>query len=299
MTAIIEDLFAPVRLLTQRTSWRFAGYFQSIRALLALAFMLIAGGMSGCTTVGEVPSPTLQNESVVTPELRDFLKKHPRPAIALHAKPLIPQQVTASSSNTVGEVNVWNYSGNFGRRTKSNSTSGLKLSRDDDYRRLTYDELEKELIRSGFIVRDRNLLNTLLANKKDVDAYAKIGERIKADIILEISDLDFLLPFRTYDYFSENGVRSRPVPFVFNYNRIRGKIVIVEHGQLGGTFEFAHCSNEQITIWVSSSGRIQEFQTPVPAHLLHDNTLVIAPPSIKSSAQFFTENLIKILRPTP
>ena len=104
----------------------------------------------GTIGVTNVPKP----EIIVQPELREFLKKNPKLSIVLRV-PATSSNVTTTEAGNISEYNS------------------------------LYGRIEKELMKVGYTVRDRSMLNEVLASGRNM-SYQEIGEKIQTDIILEI-----------------------------------------------------------------------------------------------------------------
>jgi len=106
--------------------------------------------IQGTFTAVNIPKP----EIVVQPELREFLKKNPKPRVVLRV-PSTTSNVTATESE------------------KNNEYNNL------------YGRIERELMKAGYTVRDRSLLNNLLTSGQNL-SFKEIGEKVQTDIIIEI-----------------------------------------------------------------------------------------------------------------
>ncbi len=165
--------------------------------------------MQGCASYpGFVKTSDDKKDVTIAPEMQEFLKQHPNPVVVL--------RVPTLSTVTTGD----------GAYAKS-----------DDYNEM-YGLIEKNLIRAGFTVRDRGLLNNLL---KDTEVnYEAIGKKIKTDLIIEITKLNF----QNYHANPEDVYGGREITsFVANsnlhyrltstYGYVECKIIIVDKGQTG------------------------------------------------------------------
>ena len=144
--------------------------------ICACCFVLLqscgTSGKFGKGTVGitNVSKP----EIIVQPELREFLKNNPKPRIMLRV-PFETSNVTTTESGKISEYNS------------------------------LYGRIEKELMKVGYIVRDRSMLNAVI-NSTPNASYQEIGEKTQTDIILEIisisripvgkQDIDFQTEFQ-------------------------------------------------------------------------------------------------------
>jgi tetratricopeptide (TPR) repeat protein len=166
------------------------------------------------------PDSEAKNEVVVTNELRALLAEKPRPKLVIRV------------SNPPGNV-----------------TEAEKFN--------TYiNQIEKELMQSGFIVRDRALLENLLRSG-NAD-YQTIGEKIDTDIILDILSLQFEEPNRFTSYMNVETRQKEHFRFPDNYvdcpaAKLECRLTIVNKGQLGGmfTFSISRCDIQDLQFLVS------------------------------------------------
>jgi hypothetical protein len=173
--------------------------------------------VKGTVTALNVPKP----EIVIKQELRDFLKKNPNPRIVLRV-PSTTTNVTSAESE-----------------------------RNADYNSL-YGRIEKELMKAGFTVRDRSLLNNLLSSGQNL-SYKEIGEKTETDIIIEIISIrtnkisDDSKKIVT-EYPLEGWKRTvseieKDLKNVFSVENsvIDCKIILVNDGTTAGMFTFNYC----------------------------------------------------------
>ena len=100
------------------------------------------------------------NDIIISPEMKAFSTENRSPAVVLR----VPN--TASNVSEAEQKNLSKYNN-------------------------VYNQIEKNLLRDGFTVRDRGLLNNLLASGQT--NYAEIGAKIQTDIIIEILSIDFAI----------------------------------------------------------------------------------------------------------
>ena len=175
----------------------------------------------GTIVVTKVP----KNETVVQPELCEFLKNKPKPSIVLRV-PMTKEDVTTTEAGKIDK-----YSSVYGR-------------------------IERELMKAGYIVRDRSLLNEVLASGKNV-SYQEIGEKIQTDIILEIISIaersidknsfdiqtEYKYP-RSYQVMHEDTDIEKDLKShvnIINYV-IDCKIILVKSGTTVGMSTFNYCN---------------------------------------------------------
>jgi hypothetical protein len=137
-----------------------------IVALVMGAFALL---MTACTSssFGFVEKPEIPNDIVATDELYSLLKKKPNVAIALRMKLPAARRVIKASWQRDSKRGFAGFSsaGAFGVVSKTEMSKEAKI----------FEIMEKELVRAGFTVRDRTLLEKLLAGKEFVDTFKLAG----------------------------------------------------------------------------------------------------------------------------
>ncbi|HEY9166610.1 MAG TPA: hypothetical protein VIS48_10655 [Candidatus Kryptonia bacterium] len=170
--------------------------------LLATSMSLV---LSACSTYMATIKPVLKSDDVViSPELRAFLKKTPNPVVVLRV-PYTTEKVTEAEQKTLTRYNN------------------------------AYNEIEKDLMKAGFTVRDRGLLNNLLQSGQT--DYSEIGKRIQTDLILEIEGIDFEIDNKIDQVTDkETGNTLQLVNSCYlnpQFAKLDCKIIIVEKGQTG------------------------------------------------------------------
>ena len=211
--------------------------FHPFRACVAGLLVVAAAGISGCTSRGTIGGPTVTDETTVTPALKNLLATSSRPSVVL--------RVPASS----GESSIV--------QTESGFANSI------------YNTIEQELAKAGFIVRDRQMLRTILGRTTEIHApisYEEMGRRLQADIIIEISS------FKKSDFwhkkFTDNkgNVHECTLPnglvqkwLNTPFYTLAGKIVITSEGAIGGFFSFNHGSSGGEFL-VKPKGSVQKYR---------------------------------------
>lgn len=182
--------------------------------------VLLAASMSlaftACSPYQAIVKPDpRQDDIVISPELKDFLGNKPNPVVVLRV-PYTTSVVTEEEQKTA---------------TKFNDA---------------YNEMEKDLMKVGFTVRDRGLLNNLLSTGQA--DYMEIGRKIQTDLILEVQGIDFGIDNkldRVIDKETGKMLRLQGCFVNAKYAKLECKIVIVEKGQTGAvlTLYGQTCSN--------------------------------------------------------
>ena len=153
-----------------------------------------------------VRPPERVPEIVTTDVLKNYLNAHPKPSVVLR----VP------------------YS------TKNVAEAEQKLNQDYDN---AYNQIEKALMKAGFTVRDRGLLNSILSGGNE--NYEEIKKKVNTDLIIEVTRLDFAVDEKVGDFIETNTGKvlhspdpdkyyADPQSSIFSF-----KIIVVDKGQLG------------------------------------------------------------------
>lgn len=102
-----------------------------------------------------------------------------------------------------------------------------------------YNAIERELIENGFIVRDRQIFNELVANRSQ--SVADLAAGTETDLIIEITDIDLSVKYKT-----DNFIKKKTNKKVFlkhgnismNGIRTKFKIYSIQKNELVGALEF-------------------------------------------------------------
>ena len=122
----------------------------------------IIGFITSCAPkLAVVKTQAKTNEIIISEELKKFSKTNVNPSVVLRV-PYPTTEITNSEQKEIFEKN-------------------------DNI----YNLLEKNLLKQGFIVRDRGLLNKVL--KSELNSYSEIGKQIETDIIIDILSVDFAI----------------------------------------------------------------------------------------------------------
>jgi hypothetical protein len=178
-------------------------------------------------TLSAVNTP--KNDVFIHPELREFLRKNPKPSIVLRV-PTATGGITTTESEKIE-----NYNSLYGR-------------------------IEREFLKEGYTVRDRSLLEALVASGQNW-SYKEIGEKIQTDIILEIvsitkNNLDkqsmdiqteakFLKNFKQHTASQQiqttDAIEALERHLVIHHYIINCKIILVNSGSTVGMATFSYC----------------------------------------------------------
>jgi len=177
--------------------------------LFSLA-IIVAIFFSSCSSTyfAMIKSEPKQDDITLTPEMKQFLGKQKNWSVVLRV-PNSSDRVTAETAS------------------KNNSI---------------YNNIEKNLLKAGFNVRDRGLLESVLRSGQA--NYAEIGEKIDTDIIIEILDISWDIDNFQHNYtVKKNNKTGNFSGNVLNPKmaKLECKLIIVEKGATGGVFTL-YCS---------------------------------------------------------
>jgi hypothetical protein len=219
--------------------------------------------MSGCVkyVVVEPRMPTA--DAVTQPALQRFMRSVQRPTIVLRV-PSPQRQVTQSQAQQ-GEA---------------------EMSR-------AYNLIEKELVKAGFTVRDRGLLEEVLRSTQNLD-YQVIEDKINAQLILEIVSIQ-ARSYKNDEYLrvKDRGVgRLQKGAFPIDGWQFECKVVLVNSGEIGGiyTIHVAPTDNHFFLTGEKFQNAGEQGRADT-AHLGYGT-------SPEAAAQGFVTKLISYLRPS-
>ncbi|MDR0829501.1 MAG: hypothetical protein LBN95_05245 [Prevotellaceae bacterium] len=182
--------------------------------LMAVTLFCVVALITSCSTrLATVTTQPRQNEYTITPEMRQFLKTHNNPSIVLR----VP-----NTANRISET--------------EDKVSQAKI----DVERFIYNQIEKNLLKAGFTIRDRALLNELL--KTGQSDYNAISKTIQTDIIIEILNIDVINNYcRMVNFKNDKGTTSSKenadnIALNPQIVKMEYKLTIVEKGLTGAIF---------------------------------------------------------------
>ncbi len=163
-----------------------------------------------------------KNEIVITPELRALLAANPRPKLVI--------------------------------RTPNPPTSVTELEKFNTYINI----IEKQLLQSGFVVRDRALLENLM--RSGSADYRSIQRTIDTDLIIDILALSFDISNTVSEFYNATLKRNEKFATAANYidcatAKLECRLTIVEKGQLGGLFTLhaSPCDGEGMAFFLQQT----------------------------------------------
>lgn len=175
-----------------------------MRKIKSLLFVtLISFMFINCSGTKFIKFTNQKDEIYPSENLKDFLKLNKKPKVVLR----IPK-----------------------------SKGGVTEAENDSY---LYDAIEKEFLKQGFIVRDRQLFNQVISNNDNTTDYSKLTEKTDTDLIIELSKLDDKVLYETNKYFTGKGTDGILSYLYRKYGAIvEFKIVLMKTNEFAGTYTF-------------------------------------------------------------
>ena len=184
-------------------------------------FILIAATaliLTSCGSVnGLVKTVNKPNDVVMTADLRAFIAENKMPSVVLR----VPYSTTKVSEQEQKDL--------------EKNTS-------------FYNDLERNLLKAGYTVRDRGLLNNLLQTGQA--DYAELGKKIQTDIIIEILSVNFGADNKRQTFTNTKKNREENAAYWGATLNPRGaivecKIIIVDKGLTGAiaTLYYTTCTD--------------------------------------------------------
>ncbi|MDU8886327.1 hypothetical protein RXV94_09160 [Yeosuana sp. MJ-SS3] len=168
----------------------------------SIFYLVIILFFSSCSTQYIKFTPS-QNEIFTTNRLSEFLAKNKNPKVVLR---------TPTSSNEATEEEDISY---------------------------LYSAIEKELLSQGFIVRDRNLFNQVVANNQNTVDYSKLKDKTDTELIIELIDIDSKVIYETNKYITEKGKSGLlGNPYKQYGAAVEYKVVLIDNNEFAGTYKF-------------------------------------------------------------
>jgi len=149
-----------------------------------------------------------ENEIYTTNKLSDFLNKNKNPKVVLRTP-------------YVGDV-----------AEEENSFT-------KEYYNYIYSSVEKELLKQGFIVRDRNLFNEIIKNDQNSINYAELKKKTDTELIIEIVIINPSVMYETNRYYKDNGkTHVFKKPHLRYGAMVEYKIVLIDNNEFAGIYKF-------------------------------------------------------------
>lgn len=157
-----------------------------------------------CSTSKTLRFTANTNEIYTTDKLSTFLTQNKKPKVVL--------RVSNTSTNLTDQENI-------------------------DY---LYNTIENQLLKSGFIVRDRQLFNQIAGNDSNNIDYQKIKDKSDTDLIIELTKLDPSILYETNKYYDKNN--NEKIEDYKTYERygasVEFKVVTIDNNEYGGVYKF-------------------------------------------------------------
>jgi hypothetical protein len=173
---------------------------------IGITLLIVACGIP-LSTVRTVKFSDKKDEITTTPSLSEYLSTNPNPKIVLRTSArLISDNVTAKEQN--------NY---------------------------LYNTIESELLKSGFIVRDRQLFEKIVTNSDNNTNYENLKQKSDTDLIIELTNLDRSIIYQTNTYSDGKGqekTSSMLAERIFYGATIEFKIVMINTNEFAGIYKF-------------------------------------------------------------
>ena len=109
-----------------------------------------------------------------------------------------------------------------------------------------YNTIESELVKNGFIVRDRQIFNELISNRNE--NISQLAKGTETDIIIEIVELDLGVGYKTDNFIKKNSNKKiflRNGLIQMNGVRVKFKIFSIKKNELIGALEFNYAPCEK------------------------------------------------------
>lgn len=144
------------------------------------------------------------DDIVTTQSLKDFLNINKEPKVVL--------RVNESSINVTEDENI-------------------------DY---LYNAIDNQLLASGFVVRDRQLFNQIIANEENNIDYEKLKEKSDTDLIIELTKLNLDVLYETNKYYDKND--REKIEKSYTYKKygasVEFKVIMITSNEFAGVCKF-------------------------------------------------------------
>ncbi len=179
---------------------------KTLLIVIAVSFLLISCGtpISAFRTVKFSPK---NDEITTTSSLKEYLSKNPKPKIVLRTSSRL-------NSDNVTEKEQNNY---------------------------LYNSIESELLKSGFVVRDRQLFDKIVTNSNNNNNYENLKEKSDTDLIIELTNLNRSIKYQTNKYIDAKG---REINSTYLANKsyygatIEFKVIMINTNEFAGIYKF-------------------------------------------------------------
>ena len=107
---------------------------------------------------------------------------------------------------------------------RTNSTLNTDNVTEKERNNHLYNAIESEFLKSGFIVRDRQLFDKIITNSSN-NNYEKLKEKSDTDLIIELTNIDRSIKYQTNKFYDSQG-------------RERNSLILAKKSYYGATIEF-------------------------------------------------------------
>lgn len=116
-------------------------------------------------------------------------------------------------------------------------TGTVSSEENSDY---LYNIIENQLLKSGFIVRDRHLFNQIVTNDENNVDYAKLSSVSDTDLIIELVKIDPAIVYETNRYYdSRNRERTLSgLPHQEYGASVEFKVISIKTNEFAGSYKF-------------------------------------------------------------
>jgi hypothetical protein len=169
--------------------------------------LLTVGCGTPLSTIRTVKFSPKNDEITTTPSLKEYLSTNPNPKIVLRTS-------TRLSNDNVTEQAQNNY---------------------------RYNTIESELLKSGFIVRDRQLFEKIVTNSDNNTNYENLKQKSDTDLIIELTNLDRSIIYQTNTYSDSDGkekTSSMLATKIFYGATIEFKVIMINTNEFAGIYKF-------------------------------------------------------------
>lgn len=218
-----------------------------MKKILLLLFgisLLTFGCGTPISTIRKVKFSPKSDEITTTTSLKQYLLRNPNPKIVLRTNGKL-------NSDNVTEKEQNNY---------------------------LYNAIESELLKSGFIVRDRQLFEKIVTNTDNNNNYGNLKEKSDTDLIIELTNLDRSILYQTNKYYDDKGVEKTSSILTnkkYYGATIEFKVIMISTNEFAGIYKFNYvpCVNGCEYKPVSRPTK-RELETAIPYEAVEENTLI-------------------------
>lgn len=175
-----------------------------MKSIITVINLIILSLLFSCSTSKTLRYTKKPDNIVTTESLKDFLENNKNPKVVLRV---------------------------------SNASFTVTENENNDY---LYNAIENELLANGFVVRDRQLFNQIIANNDNTIDYEVLKNKSDTDLIIELTRLDPSILYTTNKYYDKND--KEKVDSYKEYKRygasIEFKVVLINSNEFAGVYKF-------------------------------------------------------------